>query len=191
MAYQEWSVVYGEVPTASKWNILGTNDASFKDGTGIDDDAILMSKLNNPYRMRAYSDGLTNVATGTYTKVPLQNVVFDPNNNLDEVTTFEYTVPVDGFYQINAAVRWTGVTAAKEYWCLVGNGTVSSSTQILLVGMAQSSLVGNLTANINGQLYLTAGQKITLYCYHAAGVNTPDVSGTAYATYLDIHLVGV
>lgn len=29
MAYQSWSVVYGEQPSASKWNILGTNDAHF------------------------------------------------------------------------------------------------------------------------------------------------------------------
>ena len=36
MAYTAWSVVYGEQPTAAKWNQLGTNDAGFKDGTNID-----------------------------------------------------------------------------------------------------------------------------------------------------------
>lgn len=35
MAYSSWSVVFGEQPSAAKWNILGTNDASFNDGTGI------------------------------------------------------------------------------------------------------------------------------------------------------------
>lgn len=35
MAYTSWSVVYGEVPSAAKWNILGANDASFNDGTGL------------------------------------------------------------------------------------------------------------------------------------------------------------
>lgn len=29
MAYTSWSVVYGEQPSAAKWNILGTNDAYF------------------------------------------------------------------------------------------------------------------------------------------------------------------
>lgn len=47
MAYQAWSVVFGEQPTASKWNILGTNDASFHDGTGIDDDAIIARHIAN------------------------------------------------------------------------------------------------------------------------------------------------
>lgn len=41
MAYTAWSVVFGEQPTAAKWNQLGTNDAGFKDGTNIDNDAIL------------------------------------------------------------------------------------------------------------------------------------------------------
>lgn len=29
MAYASWSVTFGEQPSASKWNILGTNDAYF------------------------------------------------------------------------------------------------------------------------------------------------------------------
>lgn len=32
--YSAWSVVFGEQPTASKWNILGTNDASFDERIG-------------------------------------------------------------------------------------------------------------------------------------------------------------
>lgn len=41
MAYTAWSVVFGEQPTAAKWNQLGQNDAGFKDGSNIDNDAIL------------------------------------------------------------------------------------------------------------------------------------------------------
>lgn len=41
MAYTAWSVVFGEQPTAAKWNQLGENDAGFKDGTNIDNLAIL------------------------------------------------------------------------------------------------------------------------------------------------------
>lgn len=35
MAYTSWSVVFGEQPSAAKWNILGTNDAAFNDGSGF------------------------------------------------------------------------------------------------------------------------------------------------------------
>lgn len=37
--------MFGEQPSASKWNILGTNDASFNDGTGIGNDVIDASKM--------------------------------------------------------------------------------------------------------------------------------------------------
>lgn len=47
MAYTAWSVVFGEQPTAAKWNQLGTNDAGFKDGTNIDNDAIIKRHLAN------------------------------------------------------------------------------------------------------------------------------------------------
>lgn len=47
MAYQVWSVVFGEQPSASKWNILGTNDAGFNDGTAIGDNAILQRHLSD------------------------------------------------------------------------------------------------------------------------------------------------
>lgn len=45
MAYTAWSVVFGEQPTAAKWNQLGANDAGFKDGTNIDNLAILTRHL--------------------------------------------------------------------------------------------------------------------------------------------------
>lgn len=35
MAYAPWSVVFGEQPSASKWNILGTNDAGFNAGSAF------------------------------------------------------------------------------------------------------------------------------------------------------------
>lgn len=46
MAYTAWSVVFGEQPTAAKWNQLGANDAGFKDGTNIDNNAILARHLS-------------------------------------------------------------------------------------------------------------------------------------------------
>lgn len=45
MGYVAFSVVFGEQPSAAKWNILGTNDSSFNDGTGIGAGAILPNHL--------------------------------------------------------------------------------------------------------------------------------------------------
>lgn len=46
MAYTAWSVVFGEQPTAAKWNQLGANDAGFRDGTNINNGAIKGNHLD-------------------------------------------------------------------------------------------------------------------------------------------------
>lgn len=49
MAYTAWSVVFGEQPSAAKWNQLGANDAGFKDGSNIDAGVILSSHLEEGF----------------------------------------------------------------------------------------------------------------------------------------------
>jgi hypothetical protein len=64
MAYASWSVVFGEQPSAAKWNILGTNDASFNDGTG----------LNSGSVQQQVNTLSTAVATGT-TLIPADDTI--------------------------------------------------------------------------------------------------------------------
>lgn len=40
VTYVAWSVVFGEQPSAAKWNIIGTNMVGFNDGTALGDDII-------------------------------------------------------------------------------------------------------------------------------------------------------
>lgn len=71
MAYASWSVVFGEQPSAAKWNILGTNDASFNDGTGIAASAITPEKLltgtGTAWGYTSYTPALTNATLGNGT----------------------------------------------------------------------------------------------------------------------------
>lgn len=46
MSYTPQTFVADEQPTTAKWNLLWSNDASFNDGTGIGDNAILERHLN-------------------------------------------------------------------------------------------------------------------------------------------------
>lgn len=68
MAYAAWSVSFGEQPSASKWNILGTNDASFNDGTGIAVSAITPEKLltgtGTTWAYTSYTPTWTNLTVG-------------------------------------------------------------------------------------------------------------------------------
>jgi hypothetical protein len=84
MSYQVWSVVFGEQPSASKWNILGTNDASFNDGTGIADSVILTRHILNSnitwekaaagFAVQKVYTNYPSVATGT-TTIPQDDTI--------------------------------------------------------------------------------------------------------------------
>jgi hypothetical protein len=45
--YVLWSVTAGEQPTTAKWNLLGSNDASFNAGNGLNDSVIVARHLAN------------------------------------------------------------------------------------------------------------------------------------------------
>lgn len=75
MVYVPWSVTAGEVPTAAKWNILGTNDASFNDGTGFADGIVkpqhLIAGAGSTWGYTDYSASqtFTNITKGNGTVI--------------------------------------------------------------------------------------------------------------------------
>lgn len=63
MSYSSWSVVFGEQPSAAKWNILGENDESFNDGTGFLAGAIQAVSLGDHIKFGSFSaNGTDNLA---------------------------------------------------------------------------------------------------------------------------------
>lgn len=76
MAYQAWSVVFGEQPSASKWNILGTNDASFNDGSGFANGALgsVNASLANGIVCQVVRTNFSSAATGT-TTIPSDDTI--------------------------------------------------------------------------------------------------------------------
>lgn len=78
MAYQSWSVVFGEQPSAAKWNILGTNDASFN--TNFTRTGMIVQEVTAVF---------TAVATGT-TAIPLDDTI-PQNTEGDEYMTLAIT----------------------------------------------------------------------------------------------------
>lgn len=103
MPYAAWSVIAGEQPTAAKWNILGQNDASFNDGTGVANLSHANTAVANPYKFRAYRNAAYNTVSAVLTKVLFDAEEFDTNGNFD-LTTSRYTAPLAGFYQFNGAL---------------------------------------------------------------------------------------
>lgn len=173
MAYVAWSVVFGEQPTAAKWNILGTNDASFHDGTGIDDDVILARHIDEgvvlPYHLNSALTALTNWDWQTWTptvvgwssftsqvykyciigKVAFVEVEISGTSNS---TSASITIP----FTANVA---SGKFAGVPMWTVSDNGTPSPD-----VGRAYISGSGSLTTiiierTLTGTAWTASGNK--------------------------------
>ena len=139
MSYSAWSVVFGEQPSAAKWNILGTNDSSFNDGTGIGNLALSTTALSNPYKFSAYASGTTSAGAGVFTLVAFATEEYDTNNNFASST---YTAPVNGFYQFNAALSITAGGAELYIISLYKNGSeFKRGNGITVGGAGAASLV--------------------------------------------------
>lgn len=76
--YALWSVVAGEQPTTSKWNILGNNDAAFNAGVGFND-GVIVSR-----HMAANSVGLLNIDYSTM----YERLILPPNYSAAVVSSF-------------------------------------------------------------------------------------------------------
>lgn len=160
MAYTAWSVVFGEQPSAAKWNILGTNDASFNDGTGIANLALSTTSVSNPYKFSAYHNTTQSLATGTV--VGFNTELFDTNNNYDGVN--KYTAPVSGFYQVNAAIYYQSGSTVGNSILLYKNGAVLSR------GNALASSGGNdICVVLSQSIQLAATDYIQIFTDFSGG----------------------
>lgn len=107
MAYQSWSVAFGEQPSAAKWNILGTNDASFADGTGINDGAVTSEKQTCTVGFYATTTQTINNSSSadvtTYTEVADYGSDF---------ASGVFTAPVAGLYHFDVNMSITDIGGA-------------------------------------------------------------------------------
>lgn len=189
MAYAAFSVVFGEQPSAAKWNILGTNDASFNDGTGI---AGLYKNLltvdSNPYKFSVYlAANQTGVADATFTKILFDTENFDTNNNF---ASNKYTVPVTGFYQINlyATVTLGSSNGVSMIASLYKNGSEFRRSD---AGQptAASNTATNLGATVSDIVSLTAGDYLEGFVYADVTASTSTINAGPVITRFSGFLV--
>lgn len=164
--YASITFTAGEQPTTAKWNLIGSNDASFNTGTGFNDNILitrhfatsglqLADKTVNPYKFSAYRNAALTVTTGSYQKIPLDAVEFDTGSNVSLATGL-FTAPIAGFYQFAWAVD-NAQTASDSPSTLFKNGAVYKwGSEQQLGGSSGSSLV-QLALNDTIGLYTIAG----------------------------------
>lgn len=175
MAYASWSVVFGEQPSAAKWNILGTNDASFNDGTGIFGlYKSLLAVDSNPYKFDVYRNAALNTTSATNTKLPYDAETFDTNSNFDAVTNNRYVAPVAGFYQFDANIMLSATTVRLNMM-LYKNGAEHRRG----VDIATTSL----GANVGGLIQLAATDYVEGW-YFCDGVKAVTAAITRFSGFL-------
>lgn len=150
MAYQSWSVVFGEQPSASKWNILGTNDAGFNDGTAIADDAIINRHIGNDaikqYDNITYSGAILrksanqSIANGTITTVLFDTETKDTDSYHSTVSnTGRITIPNTGVYLVEYMITFAANTTGQRYGWIALNGSTSNRFDGYVLTSASSS----------------------------------------------------
>jgi hypothetical protein len=125
---------------------------------------------------------LDTTVSGAGTLVHLDTETFDIGADFDKDTTHLYTIPVTGYYQINAQIMFDHAVDGKSYEARIyidGVNTIWSSQ----IPGTNSIWV---TCGISDMNHFTAGQTIGLYYYHDDATTT-DLE--AEGTYLSIHLV--
>lgn len=103
MAYSSWSVVFGEQPSAAKWNILGTNDAHF------------YSFLGDNTAWQTYSPTWTNLTTGNGTLNFAKYTQIGKTTHFRLSFTFGSTSSISGEVSVTLpATAYSGVTASDQ-----------------------------------------------------------------------------
>lgn len=146
MAYTAWSVVYGEQPTAAKWNQLGTNDAGFKDGTNIDNLAILTRHLAD-----------ANVTSAKLAEAFLRAQRQDNTSNTAQTgLRIQYgwgycTAPGGTTFSNTTTVTFPAAFASAPIVFATGAGYIDGTNPVVITDLStwekSSASVGSLTAS--------------------------------------------
>lgn len=154
MAYSADTFVADEQPTTAKWNKLWSNDASFNDGTGIADNAILNRHLSSgivtasELDLDPASEVITTDQTTTSTSYtdlatvgPAATITIGANGlALVMFGAGLYTTAAQK--QMSVAVSGATTTAANDNWAIRKDDatfTVTQSRSYLFTGLAAGS----------------------------------------------------
>jgi hypothetical protein len=129
-----------------------------------------------------------NIVDNTWTTVTLDSTTSNFNDlggNTDfNTTTYKYTVPTTGFYQIEAQVMWKNTIADARY-----SATVTSDSTDLLYSRDQASISNYIGCPMSGVFRLSAGEQVYLQAHHTGGADTPDIQGDSQSTFLTLILI--
>lgn len=161
MAYASWSVVFGEQPSAAKWNILGTNDASFNDGSGIKPtNAIVAASGSLDLRgnstggvkveLRTQTDNSNSIASATTSGIRFQTgwgqLIGTGATTLNDTVTFPTAFSaILGAVVTHAGAKTTGSSATAITDASLGGYGGGQGLGIEAVALSTTTMLVSLT----------------------------------------------
>ncbi len=120
-----------------------------------------------------------------YTKILFDAESYDIGSDFD-VTESTYTVPITGYYQINATMMWGATPQADTRYIMLvyknGSSVLSSSKH--------ASINVFLTTSISDTLHFTAGDGVWIVAYNAhAADDTVDIIDGSQYTWFSIRFI--
>lgn len=122
--YTPWAVTAGEIPTTAFWNILGSNDAAFNTGNGLNDGAIINRHIGSTF-VSAGKTTYTNTGTagGTFNYMNFGGVkmlwgvtnVYAIVGSGNQVTSLTVAMPNPFFTTIETFNVSVGVVGATNF----------------------------------------------------------------------------
>lgn len=190
--YATWTVTAGEVPTTSKWNILGGNDAAFNTGNGFNDGIItprhfaLNSVPGQAHGIQSQFFGFINanvaLSNGIWTPVSYNAQFINAGASAYVVNGNQITVPYTGSYEITIVNSFNQATGFNNYLTGLAINNTSAPT-LPWVREYMSSGIGLMAVMLTLTWPLNAGDKLTGFAYSggsgSAGAVVLTSSGTA------------
>lgn len=169
MGYIAWSVIASEQPTTSKWNILGANDSSFNDGSGLAftvnntvpanalstsamylGSAQITSNFTTTSTSQVQVTGLTATVTipsgGRKTKITVKANIGQSTTGQSALTLWDG--PVGSGTQLD--ISYNGAGASTEPAIIIAVVSPSAGSKTYNVGFAASAGTGTVYAAATG-----------------------------------------
>ena len=133
-------------------------------------------------KARAYRDSSTqSIDSGSATKVQLNAESYDVDSEFDSTTNYRFTATVEGYYQVNAVVKYSATVDTKIYVTIIRrNGTDIATSQLAASGTEKMGIV------VADVVFLTAGQFLELFTFHDSG-SAKTIENGESLTYMSVH----
>lgn len=160
------------------------DDASFAEVNG----QILVPtnlKMTNA-KARAYLTKGQKKKAQTWEKIELKGESFDPGNNFDSISNYDFTIPVSGYYFVAGAIRWDdkGVNDNERYCA-----AIRVNDNRLISNCDSQTGSGNLSQFIFTIMHLDKNDCVELWGKPYAPETAKVICDGENLTWMAIHLI--